>query len=111
MSDQPRAGVVEGVGVAGTVAGPGDLSDDHAVLGTAHPRRVRLEERPDAAQIQRPPPPPAPATVIARAAPSTLAAPTLRRLARAHRHDDAFLVLVELDAFDDDLLQPEQPRP
>ncbi len=111
MGHQPRAGVVEGVGVAGAMAGPGHLGDDHAMLGAANPGGVRLQERPDAAQIKRPPPPPAPAPVIARAAPPALATAALGRLARADRHDNALLVLVELDAFDDDLLQPEQPRP
>lgn len=97
--------------MAGAVAGPGHLGHDHAVFGAAHPGRVRLQERPDTAQIERPPPPPALATVIARAAPPALAAAALGRLPRAHRHDDALLVLVELDAFDDDLPQPEQPCP
>ncbi len=97
--------------MAGTVASPGHLGDDDAMLGAANPGGVRLQERPDAAQIERPPPPPAFAPVIARAAPPALAAASLGRLARSHGHDDALLVLVELDVFDDNLLQPEQSDP
>jgi hypothetical protein len=81
------------------------------MLGAVNPGRVRLQERPDAAQIERPPPPPALATVIARAAFPTLAAASLGRPARADRNHDALLVIVEVDAFNDDLLQPEQPSP
>jgi hypothetical protein len=86
------------------MARPGHLGDDDAVLGATNPGRVRLQEGPNAAQIERSPPPAALAAVIAGAAPPALSAATLRRPARANGDHDALLVLVELDTFDDNLL-------
>jgi hypothetical protein len=111
MRHQPRRGVIERVGVPGAVAGPRHLGSDHAMLSAAHPRRVSLEERPDRAEVQRPPPSPALALVITRAALPAAAAPPLRTLARPDRHDDALVVLVEGDVLNDSLHHPEKPSP
>ena len=111
MRHQPRGRVIEGVGVAGAVPRPRHLRGDDPMLGAAHPRRVGLQERPDQAQVQGPPPPPAFALVIARAALPAATTPALGGLPGSHRHHDGLLGLVELDAFHDDLHQPEQPSP
>lgn len=108
---QPGGGVVERVGVTGAMTGPRHLGRDDAVFRAAHPRRVRLQERLDGAEVKRPPPAPAVALVIAGGPLPAAPATPFSRFARPDRHHDALVVLIEADVLDDGLYQPEQPSP
>jgi hypothetical protein len=78
---------------------------------TADPRSVGLEDRLDRAQVQGPPPSPALATVIGRGSPPAPTTPAARSLPRTNMSHQQLLVLVELDTFNDRLLDPEQGSP
>ncbi len=105
---EPRRHVIERPGVAGAVAGPGDLGHRRPMLGAVHPGGVSLEERADLAQVQRPPPP-APLTLVVawRRAGATPAA-ALPRPPWTDVGDHGISVLVELDLLDHDLVAHAQ---
>jgi hypothetical protein len=65
----------------------------------------------DRAQIQGPPPAPTLATVIGRRPPPAPTAPAARSFPRTNMSHQQLLVLVELDVFDDRLLDPQQGSP
>ena len=108
---QPRDLLVERQGVAGGVTSPGHRPHRGAVLAAADPRGVGLKEHLDGAEVQASPPPSSLAPVIPRRPATTPPASARRPAGGPHRgHHDA-LVLVELDALDDDLLDPQKGAP
>ena len=108
---QPGHLIVEGAGVSGAVPRPGHRDHRRTMDRTVHSGRVGLEHRLDRAQVQRPPAPSALTGVIARRPSPAAAAPATSPLVRAHVRDQDLLVLVELDVFDDRLLDPQQGAP
>jgi hypothetical protein len=92
------------------VPGPRNRTDHDAVTAAGHPRRVGLDERQRAAEIQRTPTPAPTAEVIPRAA--SPADPATLTLAprRPDRHDDLVLT-ADLHVLDDRPLDAQQPHP
>ena len=67
------------------------------MLGTAHPRRIGLEDTTQGPEIEAPPPASSLALVIAGRPPPTASAATPTVLAQAHMDDDDLLALLALD--------------
>ncbi len=111
MRGKPGDLVVEGPGVAGPVAGPGDLHHGRAVGGAGHPGSVRLQEAAQLAHVERPPAAPSLAPVIPGgsdpAPPATLPGP----FPGPGQHHDSLSVLVEQDAFEDRSHEPQDALP
>ena len=89
---------------------PRHRAHHHAVLATAHPRRVRLDERQRRPEIQRPPAPPALAEIEPRTAAPTDPTAIALMPARPDLHHH-LLLIAEAHRFHDRGAQPEQPRP
>jgi len=116
LGHQPSDGLIEGQRVPGAVPCPGHVRYHHAVIGTADPRRVGLDEHPNRARIQRPPAPPPLPGVIA-ATPSTAHAASASRCPRRpHVREQlaaavSVVALIELDTFHNRLLDAQQGAP
>src|SRR5664279_49235 len=94
---QPRAGVLQQVRTPRARPRPRHIRHQHTVLRAPHPRRRRLQERPNGAGVHRPPPPYPHPRVIARAPPTALTTPTRRPGVGTHRHHQDLLVTVRID--------------
>ncbi len=111
MSGQPRDLVLEHGGVPSPVTGPREGDDHHAVLGAAHPGRVRLQIRRHRSQIQRPPPPSPLTTVLPRAPPGADPAPASSPFAGTYRRHHCPRHLIEDHRFDHRALDTDQSLP
>jgi hypothetical protein len=67
------------------------------MLGTAHPRRIGLEDATQCPEIEAPPPASSLALVIAGGSLPAASAATPTVLAEAHADDDDLLVILALD--------------
>ena len=111
LRGQPGHLLVEHHGVTGPVPGPRDGGHRGTVLAAGHPRGVGLEVDLHRAQIQRPPPPPTLATVVpGRPAPAPPAPATHSSPGTDMSHQE-LVVLIELDALHDRLLDAQQGPP
>jgi hypothetical protein len=91
------------------------MGNHHAVLGAADPRRVGFQEHLHGAQIQRPPSAPSLTGVLAAAPATADPASTVCRSRRPNMRDEPAIdilavvaLLLELDMFDDGLLNAQQ---
>jgi hypothetical protein len=108
---QPRRGVLERAGEAGTVACPGHGRHDHAVVAAAHPGRVGLQQRLHGPKVQCSPAPSTLALVKTGAAPAADPTTPPAPSCRSHRNHDRVHLLIEADRFHDGVLDAERPRP
>jgi hypothetical protein len=111
LGRQPGDLLVEGVGVSGRVPGPRHRGHRRPVLTTADPRSIGFEDCLDRAQVQCSPPPPTLPTVRGRRSPPTPATPATGPFPRTNMSHQQLLVLIELDALDDGLFDPQQGSP
>ena len=111
VGSQPGDLIVEGVGVAGIVAGPGDGRDDDAMDGALDAGGVCLDEGPHGAQIKATPTAAAMSVIVQRAAAATEAATAGSAAVRADVDDDGIRIAIEADALDEGAVDTEQMAP
>ena len=111
LGGQPGNLIIEGVGVARVVTGPGHRRDHDPMSPAPNAGCIGLEVCPDRPQIHCPPVTSARPGVITRAATTTDPAPATLALHRSDVQDQQLRVLVELDPLDYRLLDTQQAPP
>ncbi len=108
---QPGDLIVEGVGVAGVVAGPGDGGDDDAMDGALDAWGVGLDEGLHGAQVETAPTAATMTVIVQRAAAATDAATAGRAPVGAEMDDDGSRGAIDADMLDEGAIDAEQLAP